>query len=324
MKAILLRRFGPPSGLVLEEVPPPVPEEDEALVRVVASSVNPADYYRVNPGPVVPRVFLGNGAFRPKSPWTGSDVAGVVVSVGAKVTKFHPGDEVFGVCLGSFAEFVTVPDRAMARRPPNVPFETLGVTGIAGLTALQGLRDHGRLESGQRVLVSGASGGVGTFAVQIAKVLGAEVTAECSTAKVDQARALGADRVVDYTKENFADRPERFDLVLVVNGRHPMRDYRRAMAPNGRCVMIGGRLGQVVRVFLVGKLRGRNTQPRVRAFIAKPNGADFEFLGALLAAGKLRAVIERTYPLPEVPRALAELAGHHARGKIAIAVAPPP
>ena len=324
MKAILLTSFGPPSQLTYGDAPVPVPKDDEALVQVVASSVNPADYYRVTSASFLVRLFSGNGLFKPKRPLTGSDVAGVVRSVGRSVRKFHPGDEVVGMCLGAYAEYVTVPEKDLARKPANVSFAAAGTLPIAGYTALQALRTHGGVAPGMKVLICGASGGVGHFAIQLAKALGAEVTAVCSSGKVEAARALGANQVLDYTRENFADRPDRYDVILVINGRHPLREYRHVLAPGGVCVMIGGAIGQILRVLLLGKLRGRSRPAPVRAFIAKSNSDDLEFLLALLASGRVRPTIDDTYPLPEVPRALDRLHEGPSTGKIAISVAPAP
>jgi len=294
----------------------PAPLDDQVLVRVRASSVNPADWYLAK-GPFVARIS-GNGMLKPKSPYLGSDVSGVVESLGRNVQGFHPGDEVFGICRGAFAEYVTVPERSLVLKPANRSFEQAAAVPLAGLTALQGLRNHGNLRPGQSVLVHGASGGVGTFVVALAKLLGGEVTAVCSTDKVEIARSLGADRVLDYTKENFAEGAQRYDLIVVVNGHRPLRDYRRVLASGGRCVMIGGSIRQIIRVLIMGKLRPKSRQRGVRAFVMSPNKDDLAFLKELLETGGLTPVIDRTFPLARVGDAFRYMREGHARGKIAV------
>ena len=318
MKAILHLKFGPPEALVYGDAPVPAPADEQALVRVRASSVNPADYYRATSGSVFLRLLIGNGILRPKTALIGSDVAGVVEATGKGATAFKPGDEVFGICLGAWAELVTVPERTLVLKPRNVSFEEAAAVPLAALTALQGLSTHGGLQPGQKVLISGASGGVGSYAVQIAKLLGADVTAECSTGKVPLALSLGADRVIDYTKERFAVRGDRYDLILVVNGRHPLRDYRRSLSVDGRCVVIGGSIPQVLRVFLLGRLLGKRYRRRVRGFIMEPNRPDLLRLAGWLEQGRLRSVIDRSYPVADVAQALRLLREGHAFGKIVL------
>jgi NADPH:quinone reductase-like Zn-dependent oxidoreductase len=320
MKAVVHSRYGPlPKVLQLKDVEVPVPKDDEALLRVRASSVNPADWYLARGRPFVVRL-AGSGFLKPRSGRTGADVAGLVTSVGKSVTEFRPGDEVFGIGSGAFAEFMTVPEKGLVSKPSNVSFEEAAAVPLAGLTALQALRTHGEVQPGQKVLIQGASGGVGTFAVQLANSLGAEVTAVCSTSKLDLARSLGADHVIDYTRENFSRSGLQYDLILAVNGYHPVRDYRRALTTNGLCVFIGGSMGQMLSGLLVGRLSSRSGRRRVRTFVMQPNKPDLVFLRGLLEAGKLKPVMDRNFPLSEVVDALGLLKQGHARGKITITV----
>jgi NADPH:quinone reductase-like Zn-dependent oxidoreductase len=321
MKAIVGERYGRPDVLELRDVEPPEPADDEVLVRVHASSVNPSDWYAAT-GFLPARI--GNGLRRPKTTAGGSDVAGRVESVGAAVTTIRPGDEVFGTAGGAWAEYACAREARLAAKPPGVSFAEAAAVPIAGSTALQALRDHGRVEPGQKVLVNGASGGVGTYAVQLAKSLGAQVTAVCSTRNVELARSLGADRVVDYMREDFTRIGERHDLLLDIAGSRPLGALRRVLARDATVVVIGGpltyrRLGPLPHIgatLLASKLR-RGT---VRFFVAKIQPDDLAHLGSLLEAGTIRSVIDRTYPLEQLPDALAYLGEGHARGKIVVTV----
>lgn len=319
MKAMLLDRYGSPADLELREIDRPVPADDETLVRVRASSVNPADWYGVAGRPYIGRPAMG--LRRPRSPRLGVDFAGTVEAVGKDVTHVRPGDDVFGGRTGAFAEYVCVKN-AVVRKPANLTFEEAAVAPVAALTALQGLRDKGGLREGQRVLVNGASGGVGTFAVQIAKALGAHVTGVCSTRNIERARSLGADDVIDYTREDFTQGGRRYDLVLDIAGSRPWFELRRVLEPHATVVVVGapkgnrllGPLSHVVRM----RLGGIASRRKVAFFIAKLTREDMEALRELLETGRVRPVVERTYPLPELGAALDYLGEGHAQGKIAV------
>jgi NADPH:quinone reductase-like Zn-dependent oxidoreductase len=322
MKAIVYREYGTPDVLEFQEVDPPVVADDEILLQVRAASVNPYDWHYVTGAPYLVR--LSAGLRRPKQPIPGADMAGEVAAVGRNVTQFAPGDEVFGLGGGSFAEYVSVRADRMARKPAGLTFEQAAAVPMAGLTALQGLRDRGRLRSGQQVLVIGASGGVGTFAVQLAKSFGAAVTGVCSSRNVAAVGALGADHVVDYTREDFVRGGRRYDLILDIAGNRSIADRRRALTPKGTLVLVGGPkenrwvgpLGSLVRMLVVSRV-GRQ---RMVGMLTKNSVADLVFLGELLAAGTVTPVIERTYPLPEAPEALRYVGAGHAQGKIVITV----
>ncbi len=323
MRAAVRDRFGAEDVVEVREVDKPVPGDDEILVRVRAASLNMADWYSVTGRPWVGRV--SSGLVKPKSNRLGIDYAGQVEAVGANVTDFQPGDEVFGGRNGALAEYVSArADRAVVTKPAGVSFEQAAAIPVAAITALQGLRDKGRLEPGQKVLVNGASGGVGTYAVQIAKALGAEVTAVCSTANVEQARALGADHVVDYTQEDFTRSDRRYDLVLDVAGSRPWPELRRVLTPHATVVIAGGPksnrllgpLGHVVRTHL----RGLRASQKIAFFIAKLEKADLLVLRELLESGKLISAIDKEYELDEVADAFRYLGEGHAKGKIVLTV----
>jgi NADPH:quinone reductase-like Zn-dependent oxidoreductase len=318
MKAIVAERYGRPDVLELRDVEKPTIEDDQVLVRVHASSVNPVEWYGVT-GPLFAR---GGGLRRPASAAVGADLAGRVEAVGGAVTSFAPGDEVFGTGSGAWADLAVARESRLAPKPAGVSFEDAAAMPIAGITALQALRDHGQVEAGQKVLINGASGGVGTYAVQLAKCLGADVTAVCSTGNIEQARSLGANRVVDYTREDFTRSGIRHDLLLDIAGSRPVRALRRVLTPEATMVLVGGRmtyrgfgpLPHLGATLVSSKLR----RQRVRFFVAKVNTEDLAFLGSLLEAGTMRSVIERTYSLDEAPGALAHLGEGHARGKLVI------
>jgi NADPH:quinone reductase-like Zn-dependent oxidoreductase len=322
MKAIVQDRFGPPEVLELREVDEPEVGDDDVLVRVRAASVNPADWYAMMGVPWVARPQMG--LRRPRTTRLGVDLAGVVEAVGPNVTRFKAGDEVFGTGDGTLAEYVAVAEDTLAPKPANLSFEQAAAVPVAGLTALQGLRDKGRLQPGQQVLINGASGGVGTFAVQLAKALGAEVTGVCSTRNVDMAGSLGADRVIDYTREDFTRTDRRHDLLLDVAGSRPWSACRRVLTPQGRLVLVGapkgsrllGPLGHIVKVRLAS-LRASQT---VVFFISKARHQDLAALAELLEAGRVTPVVERSYALSEAGDALRHLGAGHARGKL-VAVA---
>jgi len=263
---------------------------------------------------------MSGGLRAPKRKIPGHDIAGRVEAVGRNVTRFKPGDEVFGACRGAFAEYVCAKEDNLARKPAKSSFENAAALPIAALTALQGLRDKGRIQPGQKVLVDGASGGVGTFAVQIAKSFGAEVTAVCSTQKMDTARSLGADHVIDYTREDFTKSGLRYDLILAANARHSISDYLRTLSQNGTYVMAGGGAAQALQVALLGPLLSRIGRKKVCFFVANINQKDLVFLADLLAVGKIAPVIDRRYPLSAAAEALRYLAEGHAKGKIVLTV----
>ncbi len=323
MKAAVRDRFGPPDIVVVREIEKPEATDDEVLIRVRAASVNPADWYGVTGTPYVGRVEMG--LLKPKSDRLGTDFAGQVEAVGKSVTQFRPGDEVFGGRSGAFGEYVCVrEDRAVVPKPAKVTFEEAAAVPVAALTALQGLRDKGRIQPGQKVLINGASGGVGTFAVQIAKALGAEVTGVCSTRNVDLVGSLGADRVIDYTQEDFTRSDQRYDLMLDIAGSRSWSECRRVLNPRATLVMVGapkatrllGPLGHIVKV----RLAALRSSQRVVFFVAKFNKADMVVLRELLENGKVTPVIDRRYELSEVADALRYLGEGHAQGKVVLTV----
>jgi NADPH:quinone reductase-like Zn-dependent oxidoreductase len=322
MKAIAYRRFGSPDVLELREIDEPQAGDGQVLVRVRAASVNPADWYLMAGIPVLARPQMG--LRRPRTGRLGVDLAGVVTAVGGGVTRFKPGDEVFGAGAGTLAESVAVAEDALVAKPARLSFEQAAAVPVAALTALQGLRDKGRLQPGQQVLINGASGGVGTFAVQLAKALGAEVTGVCSTRNLEMVGSLGADRVVDYTREDFTRTDRRYDLLLDVAGSRPWSACRRVLAPRGRLVLVGapkgsrllGPLRHIVGVRLAS-LRGSQ---KVVFFISKAITQDLEALRELLEAGTVTPVVERSYPLGEAAHALRYLGQGHARGKLVVTV----
>jgi NADPH:quinone reductase-like Zn-dependent oxidoreductase len=323
MKAAVRERFGTPDVVEVRDVEMPEPGDDEVLVRVRAASLNLGDWYAVAGRPYVGRLEMGLRG--PKETRLGTDYAGVVEALGKDVTGFAPGDEVFGGRTGAWAEYVVAKaDRAMVQKPANVSFEEAAAVPVAALTALQALRDRANLRPGQRVLVSGASGGVGTFAVLVAKALGADVTAVCNTKNVEQARRLGADHVVDYTKDDFSRDGRRYDVVIDVAGDRSWSAYKRVLEPKGTLVCVGGPrknrvlgpLGGVVRKWVAGKLGSR----KVTFFIAKFNKPDMEVLRDLLAAGKLTPVVDRRFELADIRDALRYLGEAHPSGKVVITV----
>ena len=319
MKALVRHRYGGPGVVRVEEVERPALEDNGVLVRVHASSLNKADWHDLRGWPRVLRPVTRGGVLRPKSVLIGTDFAGVVEAVGNDVTDLAPGDEVFGGRHGAFAEYVIATN--LVRKPPNVTFEEAATMGIAGLTALQALRDHGRLQGGERVLVNGASGGVGTLAVQIAQALGADVTAMCSTRNVEQTRALGADRVLDYTREDFTTEQGRYDLIADVAGGHSWSAMRRALKPDGRLVVVGahGSRHQLRHIAAI-KLVSLRSKHEVKFFVAKFNKPDLQTLADLLESGQLRPAIDRTYELTEAQDALRTFGEGHVRGKLVLTI----
>lgn len=322
MKAIVYCDYGSPDVLEYEDVEKPLPGDDEVLVRVRAAALNPLDWHYMRGTPYVARI--GMGLRKPKVTRLGVDFAGTVESIGRNVTQFRPGDQVFGGRSGALAEYVSVrEDRAVVLKPANLTFEQAAAVPVAAITALQGLRDEGRLQPGQKVLINGASGGVGTFAVQIAKSLGADVTGVCSTRNVDMVRSIGADRVIDYTREDFTRTGQRYDLVLDNVGNHSLLECRRALNPAGRYVMVGGPSGRwidpLLRAFNAFVL-SRFVPQDMGMFMAELRKKDLIILRDLMEAGKVTPVIDRRYRLSEVPAAIRYLEEGHARGKVVIVV----
>ena len=323
MKAIVHERYGPPDVLELREVDMPAIDDDQVLVRVHASSVNPVEWYGVT-APYFVRMF-GGGLRKPKSTTVGADLAGRVEAVGKEVQELRPGDEVYGTSGASWAEYAPAREDRLARKPANVSFEEAAAAPVAALTALQALRDHGRLEPGQTVLVNGASGGVGTYAVQLAKAFGADVTAVCSTTKVELARSLGADRVVDYAKEDFTQLAERHDLMLDIAGSRPFRQFRRVLTPEATVVIVGAKfpankgLGPLSHI-IATRLGSLGKSQTVTFFMAQITKEDLGVVAELFEAGKVRSVIDRRYELSDAAEALAYLGEGHARGKVIITV----
>ena len=317
MKAIVRTQYGPPDVLQFTEVAKPTPADDEVLIKLYAASVNPLDLFVMRGAPLI---RLIPGLRKPKDARLGVDLAGQVEAVGRNVTQFKPGDYVFGACRGAFAEYVCATENKLALKPANSSFEEAAAVPVAAITALQGLRDKGRIQQGQKVLVDGASGGVGTFAVQIAKSFGAEVTAVCSTKKVDTARSIGADHVIDYTREDFTKSGQRYDLILGANVHHSIFDYMRALSQNGIYVVAGGGLARIFQAMLLAPLLSRIGSKKTCFFIANMNQKDLVFLKDLLEAGKVAPVIDRRYPLSDVAEALRYLEERHARGKVVLTV----
>lgn len=323
MKAIVYRKYGGPDVLEYEEIEKHVPGDDQVLIRVRAASVNPLDWKLMKGGPAFVRILLGLGKAKIKRP--GVDVAGKIEAVGKNVTQFKPGDEVFGTCRGAFAEYAISESvfglkSALVTKPDNVTFEQAAAAPVAGLTALQGLRDKGRIEPGQSVLINGAAGGVGTFAVQIARLLGANVTGVCSTRNVEMVRSIGADRVIDYTQEDFTTSKQRYDVLLDCVGNRSLAACRRVLNAKGRLVMVGAPsdtaliLARLIGIFVLSPFLRR----KMVFFIAKVNRKDLTILRDYMATGKITPVIDRRYPLSEAADAFRYMAEGHARGKVVI------
>ena len=324
MKAVVYSDYGSPDVLEIRDIKKPMPNDDQVLVKIHAVSINPLDWHFMEGTPYIMRA-LGVGLRKPKDPRLGVDYAGTVEAVGKNVTQFKPGDEVLGGKSGAFAEYVCArSDRAVVLKPANITFEQAASVPIAAITALQGLRDKGKIQPGQKVLINGASGGVGTFAVQIAKSFGTEVTGVCSTRNLELVRSLGADHVIDYTKEDFTKGNQRYDLILDNVGTQPLSGFRHALQPKGICVMIGGGgpndggligpLGRPVKALLLSPF----TSQTMGMLMADLNKKDLATLGDLMQSGKVTPVIDRTYPLSQIADAIRYLEAGHARGKVVI------
>ncbi len=323
MKAIVYEKYGSPDVLQLKEVEKPTPKDNEVLVKVYAASVNAGDWHLLRGEPFLTRL-MGYGLLKPKHTILGADIAGRIEVVGKNVKQFQAGDEVFGNTseygFGGFAEYVSVPENALVLKPTTLSFEEAAAVPQAALTALQGLRDKGQIQPGQKVLVDGASGGVGTFAVQIAKSFGAEVTAVCSTRNVDMARSIGADHVIDYTQEDFTKNGQRYDLILAANGFHSISEYKRALSPKGMYVMTGGSVALLFQVMFLGPWISMTGTKKMGNVMHKPNQKDLLCMQELLETGKVVPVIERRYPLRETAEAIRYLEEGHAQGKVVITV----
>jgi NADPH:quinone reductase-like Zn-dependent oxidoreductase len=322
MKAIVNRCYGPPAVLRLENIAKPIPAEHEILVKVRAAAVNPLDWHRMRGEPYLMRRNAGIGA--PKNERMGVDFAGIVEAVGKSATKFKPGDEVFGLRTGAFAEYVTTREDYVVLKPANATFEEAAAIPIAAVTALEALREHGRVQAGQKVLINGASGGVGTYAVQIAKSFGAEVTGVCSTRNVSMVRSLGADQVIDYTRENFTTGGERYDMIFDTVGNHPLLAYRDVLQPQGILVTIGGGspghdrwIGAMFRPMKI-RMAQPFTSQQLMTFRSDPGQQDLAFLANLMQEGKLRSVIDRRFTLSEAAAAIGYVETGRARGKVVI------
>lgn len=321
MKAIIQEKYGSSDVLELKEVDTPVPKEDEVLIKVYAASVNAGDWHLMRGDPFIARFVFG--LFRPKTKILGLDVAGRIEAVGENAKKFQIGDEVFGDIFsrgcGAYAEYVCVPEKLLALKPNNLSFEETAALPTAGATALQGLR-KAQVKSGQKVLINGASGGVGTFAVQMAKALGAEVTGVCSTGNVDMVHSIGADKVIDYKKEDFTKGEQRYDAIIAANGYHWIMDYRRALNPGGHYVMTGGSTLQLCQVIFLGLLLSLFGGKTMSNMLVQTTREDLVFMKELAEAGKLKPVIDRRYTLSEVPEAIKYIEEGHAKGKVVISV----
>ncbi len=327
MKAVVYTDYGSPDVLQIRDIKKPVPNDDQLLVKVRATSVNPYDWHFIEGQPKIMR--LGVGLRKPKDPRLGVDYAGIVETVGKNVTRFKAGDEVFGGRGGSFAEYVCVrQDRLVALKPANITFEQAASVDIAGVTALQAVRDKGKLQPGQTVLINGASGGVGTFAVQIAKAFGADVSGVCSTRNVDLVRSLGADHVIDYTKEDFTKSDQRYDVIIDNIANHSLSEFNRILNPKGKYIMIGGGAGPkdwqglfgLMTVPLKAMVFSRFVSQEVGMMLTDPKQKDLIELADLMQSGKVKPVIDRTYPLSQIVDAIKYLEEGHARGKVIILV----
>ncbi len=325
MKAIFTTKYGSPDVLELREVKKPTPKADEVLVKVHAAAVNAGDWHLLRADPFLIRFMYGLTA--PKHPILGSDVSGTVEAIGKDVTQFQPGDEVFGDLSGSgfgaFAEYATAPESRLAHKPARLTFEQAAAVPVAAITALQALRDHGQIQPGKKALINGASGGVGTFAVQIAKALGAEVTGVCSTGKMEMVRSIGADHVIDYTQEDFTQNGQRYDLILAANGYQPLSAYERALSPQGIYVMSGGAMAQLFEVMIWGMLKSKKGGKTFGNMMVKSSQEDLILMKELIEAGKVVPVLDQRFPLSQVPDAIRYLEAGHAKGKVVISLDQP-
>lgn len=320
MKAIVCTKYGLPDVLKLEEIQKPTPGDDEVLVKVHAASVTFSNLMLIRGAPFVARL-TGLGLLKPKYKIPGSDIAGRIESVGRNIKQFKPGDEVFGDLSncgrGGFAEYVCAPETEIGKKPTNLSFEEAAAVPEAALVALQALRDNGQIQEGQKVLIYGASGGIGTFAVQIAKYYGADVTGICSTRNLDMVRSIGADQVIDYTQEDFAKKEQRYDLIVATAGYRSIFDYKRVLSPKGIYVSTGGTMTQIFQALLLGPLVSMTGKKKLGSMIVKPN-KDLDFIKELIEAGKVKPVLDKQYPLEKTAEAFQYYGEGHARGKVVI------
>jgi len=318
MKAVIFEKYGSPDVLELKEVPRPTPNDGQVLVKIHAASVNPLDWHRLRGAPIVVR-FSG-GLLKPKNPKLGADIAGHVEAIGRSVTQFQVGDAVWGeIGTGGLAEYVCVAESHLALKPASLSFEQVAAVPVAALTALQALREHGQLQAGQHVLINGASGGVGTFAVQLARVFGAEVTAVCSTRNVEMVQALGADHVIDYTKEKPTQNKQQYDLIVDNVGNFSVGDYKKLLKPGGTAVVVGfTTMRRMLQVIILGGISSKFGDKKIGSMLAQPRQEDLQFLNEVLETGKVTPVIDKCYPLPETAAALRYLEEGHARGKVVV------
>ncbi len=324
MKAITYTEYGTPDVLRIEDVEKPAPKDNEVLVKIHAVSLNAYDWHFLSADIFMMRL-MGVGMFKPKNTRLGADLSGRVEAVGKNVTRFKPGDEVYGDAArcgnGAFAEYKCMTENLLALKPVKLSFEEAAAVPMAGITALQGLRDEGKIKAGQKVLIQGASGGVGTYAVQIAKWFGAEVTAVCSSRNIEQARKLGADHVIDYTKENFTESGKRYDLIFAANGHHPLSAYKRALAPGGIYVMAGGTAKQIFSAMLLGPLMSIFGSKKMGGVTANTTPEDLTLMKELIESGKITPVIDKRFSFDQAADAFRYLGEGHARGKVVITIA---
>jgi NADPH:quinone reductase-like Zn-dependent oxidoreductase len=320
MKAIIYTKYGSPDVLQYKKVEKPTLRENEVLIKIHAASVNAADWHLLRADPFIVRIF--SGLIKPKYKILGADIAGQVEAIGKNVKQFQPGDKVFG-CIsesgwGGFAEYVCASENALVLKPAGISFEEAAAVPLAAMTALQALRDKGQIQPSQKVLINGASGGVGTFAIQIAKSFGAEVTGVCSTIKMEMVRSIGADHVIDYTKEDFTKNGKLYDLIIAANGYHPISDYKKALSKNGIYVMTGGSGAQMFQAMFMGPWISMTGSKKMYNILMKPNKKDLVFIKELLEAGKVKPIIDKCFPLSEVANAIRYLEEGHAGGKVVI------
>jgi NADPH:quinone reductase-like Zn-dependent oxidoreductase len=316
MKAIVYTKFGSPDVLQLKEVEKPSPKDNELLIKVRAASANAYDWRHLRADPFFIRL-MGAGLLKPKHKILGADIAGTVEAVGGHVKQFQPGDDVFGECsYGGFAEYVCVDEDRFVLKPASLTFEEVAAAPMAALTALQGLRDNGRIQAGQKVLINGASGGVGTFAVQIAKSFGTEVTGVCRTAKMDLVRSIGADHVIDYTREDITKKNQSYDLIFDTAAHRSILKYKRILSPGGIYVLAGGSMARIFQLMIISRVGAKN----MGLIVARKSQTDLLFIAELMTAGKVRSIIDKRFPLSETAEALRYLEEGHARGKVVITV----
>jgi len=322
MKAIVNMVYGSPDVLEYVSVEKPAPTDDELLIKIHAAGVNAADWRLLRADPFLARIEMG--LFKPKNKILGADVAGVVESVGKNVTKFKVGDTVFGDLSGynwgSFAEYVCATENVIAHKPKNLSFEQAAAVPLAAITALQAIRDKGQVQANHKVLINGASGGVGTFMLQIAKAFGAEVTAVCSTEKVELVRSLGADHIIDYKEEDFSQNGKIYDLLVAVNGSRPIREYQRMLTPSGRYICVGGTLMQLFASIFLGPLLSIGSKQKLGNVLAKPNHTDLVYLKEMIEKGQLKPIMDRQFDLHDVPDAIRYIEKGHAKGKVVIRI----